>query len=170
MAHLRPPAVLVTAEELVTSLHASAPLVAAAPIEPPVPVADPIHVAAPVQDAGTAMSRIRAARAAMKDSGLGIRDQRSGTRDKRLGALATWARSEHRGDGAAQSGDDLRGLLTSLAVPSAVVAVGYGRGCRIRRVRVPTAREPQEAEAVGAVILSRRLLAEQRGRREQPRA
>ncbi len=170
MAHLRPPAVLVTAEELVTSLHASAPLVAAAPIEPPVPVADPIHVAAPVQDAGTAMSRIRAARAAMKDSGLGIRDQRSGTRDKRLGALATWARSEHRGDGAAQSSDDLRGLLTSLAVPSAVVAVGYGRGCRIRRVRVPTAREPQEAEAVGAVILSRRLLAEQRGRREQPRA
>jgi CheY-like chemotaxis protein len=181
MSHLRPPATLVTAEELVTSLHARDPLITAAPFEAPIyaaepihvaepmRVAEPVHVAAPIQDSVTSVSRIRAARAAMKDSGLGIRDKRSATRDKRLGALATWARSEHRGDGAAQSSDDLRGLLTSLAVPSAVVAVGYGRGCRIRRVRVPTAREPTEAEAVGAVILSRRLLAEQRDRREQPR-
>ena len=58
-------------------------------------------------------------------------------------------------------------LLTGLAVPSAVVAVGYGRGCRIRRVRVPAAREPQETEAVGALILSRRVLAEQRGQQPQ---
>ena len=89
-------------------------------------------------------------------------------RDSRLGALATWVRAENRGRDAAQESDDVRGLLNSLAVPAAVVAVGYGRGCRIRRVRVPAAREPHESEAVGAVILSKRVLAEQRGRREQP--
>ena len=83
-------------------------------------------------------------------------------RDRKLGALASWARSEDRGRHAAPGSDDLRALLTGLAVPSAVVSVGYGRGCRIRRVRVPAAREPQETEAVGAVIISRRLLAEQR--------
>jgi hypothetical protein len=79
-----------------------------------------------------------------------------------LGALASWARSENQTRDAGFGDDDLRGLLTGLAVPSAVVAVGYGRGCRIRRVRVPATREPKEAEAVGAVIISKRALAEQR--------
>jgi CheY-like chemotaxis protein len=101
------------------------------------------------------------------DAGFTIRDQRSGIRDRKLGSLAGWARSEERGRETAHASDDLRALLTGLAVPSAVVSVGYGRGCRIRRVRVPAAREAQEAEAVGAVIISRRLLAEQRGQREQ---
>ncbi|HEX9367830.1 MAG TPA: hypothetical protein VF921_14460 [Vicinamibacterales bacterium] len=84
-----------------------------------------------------------------------------------MGALATWARSEKRGRDAAQSADDVRGVLAGLAVPLSVVSVGYGRGCRIRRVRVPAAREAKEAEAVGAVILSRRALAEQRALRDQ---
>lgn len=91
-------------------------------------------------------------------------------RDKRLGGLASWARAEKRARDEAQASDDLRVLLTSLAVPSAIVSVGYGRGCRIRRVRVPAAREPQETEAVGAVIVSKRLLNEQRGQRDQPLA
>lgn len=88
-------------------------------------------------------------------------------RDKRLGALASWARSESRGRDIAEPNDEVRALLSGLAVPSAVAAVGYGRGCRIRRVRVPASREPKEAEAVGAVIVSKRLLAEQRDLREQ---
>ena len=85
-------------------------------------------------------------------------------RDSPLGALATWARAEDRGAGAASNSDDLRGLLTALAVPASVVSVGYGRGCRIRRVRVPVGKEPQDSEVAGAVILSKRVLAEQRER------
>ena len=73
---------------------------------------------------------------------------------------------------AGAGGDELRGLLTGLAVPPAVVAVGYGRGCRIRRVRVPAAREPHdaEAEAAGPVIVSKRVLSELRDIRQQPPA
>jgi CheY-like chemotaxis protein len=145
------------------SIVVEEPVVAAAaapPIAPPPVVSAPPPSAAPM--------RAKDARSKVKDSGLGLRDQGLGIKDSRLGALATWVRAEHRGRGAAQEGDDVRGLLNSLAVPAAVVAVGYGRGCRIRRVRVPTAREPHESEAVGAVILSKRVLAEQRGRREQP--
>lgn len=120
-------------------------------------IAVPIEVAVPDSRSG------------IQDAGLGIRDKRSGMRDSRLGALASWARAENQERAAPRGGNDLRELLTGLAVPSAVVAVGYGRGCRIRRVRVPTAREPHE-EAVGTVILSKRLLADQRERREQPPA
>jgi hypothetical protein len=43
-----------------------------------------------------------------------------------------------------------------------VASVMYPRGCRIRRVRVPAARDRDTAEGVGPVILSRRTLAEQR--------
>jgi hypothetical protein len=204
MAHLRPPAGIVTAEELVSSLQAREPVLPTAPIREPEPihvaeripepihvadpihvaepilvaepihVAEPVHVAEPIQAAEpihAAAPTSQDAGSEMPDSGLGIRGQRSRVKDRmRFGALATWARSEHPRRDAAQGSDDLRGLLTALAVPSAVVSVGYGRGCRIRRVRVPAAREPQEAEGVGAVILSKRALAEQRDRREQPRA
>ena len=149
-------------------------IVAATPVaieEPIVVAAAPVAVAAAVVSAPPPAAtpvRARDARANIKDSGLGIRDKGSAMRNSRLGALATWVRAENRGRDAAQASDDVRGLLNSLAVPSAVVAVGYGRGCRIRRVRVPAAREPHESEAVGAVILSKRALAEQRGRRDQP--
>jgi CheY-like chemotaxis protein len=119
-----------------------------------IPVAARVPVAAPVRDS----------RSATKDSGLGIREQRAAMRDKKLGALATWARSEKRAGDAAEAGDDLRGVLAGLAVPSSVVSVGYGRGCRIRRVRVPSAREPHEKEP-GAVIVSKQALAEQRALR-----
>ena len=159
------------------------PLAAPVVVAAPVMVAAPIAVATPIQvaesrteergarrddggariEAPAVRSEARAAR--HRDSGLGIREQRAAMRDRKLGALASWARSDDRGRETAPNSDDLRGLLTGLAVPSAVVSVGYGRGCRIRRVRVPAARESQETEAVGAVILSKRLLAEQR---EQP--
>jgi hypothetical protein len=185
MAHLRPPAGIVTAEQLAAAA-AEQPVPAdvsmeAPPIEAPVPVpiAEPVQIPAPVPIAVSAEparpkarnsgSAPKASRSGIKDSGLGIkdsglaiRDQRSGIRDSRLGALASWARSENQTRDAGFGDDDLRGLLTGLAVPSAVVAVGYGRGCRIRRVRVPATREPKEAEAVGAVIISKRALAEQR--------
>jgi hypothetical protein len=102
----------------------------------------------------------------MKGQGLPIKDRGP----VRLGALASWARIEERASDAAQASDDLRELLTGLAVPPAVVSVGYGRGCRIRRVRVLATRERQETEAVGAVIISRRVLAEQRSIRDQQQA
>lgn len=120
-------------------------------------IAVPIEVAVPDSRSG------------IQDAGFGIRDKRSGMSDPRLGALASWAHAENQERAAPRGENDLRELLTGLAVPSAVVAVGYGRGCRIRRVRVPTAREPHE-EPVGTVILSKRLLAEQRERRDQPPA
>jgi len=216
MAHLRPPAGILTVDKLADTVNmepvaitepliaSSSPLapdveppivypapivveeppvVAAAPaaIEepivlapPPVAIEEPIVAAAapvaieppPVPAAPAPAPRVRAGRSKMKDSGLGIRDQRAAIRDPRLGALASWVRSENNGRDVVKDGDEVRGLLTSLAVPAAVVAVGYGRGCRIRRVRVPAAREPHESEAVGAVILSKRALAERRERRE----
>lgn len=114
-------------------------------------------------------SRTRDSRSESRDSGLGIRSQRSTVGVAGSGALANWARSEDAGRDAGAGGDELRGLLTGLAVPPAVVAVGYGRGCRIRKVRVPAAREPHdaEAEAAGPVIVSKRVLSGQRDLREQ---
>jgi CheY-like chemotaxis protein len=123
-----------------------------------------------IEDRG---SKIKDSGSKIEDSGLRIRDQRLGIRDRvpaRLGALASWARSEDRARDTAQESDDLRGLLTGLAVPPAVVSVGYGRGCRIRRVRVLAGRERHEAESVGAVIISKRVLAEQRDLRDQQQA
>jgi CheY-like chemotaxis protein len=137
-------------QEVVLTLEA-APIREAAPT----PQAARLPEPAPMPDAGVRI----------KDSGLGIRDQRSGMRDSRLGALASWARSERTGRDTGEKTDDLYGLLMGLAVPPAVVAVGYGRGCRIRRVRVPAAPESPLAESNGPVILSKRALAEQREQR-----
>ncbi len=86
----------------------------------------------------------------------------------RLGPLARWARKEARGKAKAApvTADDVRALIASLSVPPAVASVTYARGCRIRRVRVRPATSGR-SDSVGAVILSRRLLAE---RRERPSA
>jgi hypothetical protein len=99
----------------------------------------------------------------MRESGP--RDPRPTSKRKRLGALASWMRSERTPQAGSGSADDLRILLGSLAIPAAVAAVAYPRGVRIRRVRVPAAREPHITEPAGAVILSKRLLAEERERR-----
>lgn len=84
----------------------------------------------------------------------------------RLGPLARWARKEAKGKAKAApvTADDVRALIASLSVPPAVASVTYGRGCRIRRVRVRPAGS-ERSDSVGAVILSRRLLAERRERR-----
>jgi hypothetical protein len=58
--------------------------------------------------------------------------------------------------------DELRSLIATLAVPAHVAGVSYGRGCRIRRVRVPGGKEKRKGGAPGPVILSRRTLEEQR--------
>jgi len=84
----------------------------------------------------------------------------------RLGPLARWARKEVKGKAKSTpvTADDVRALIASLSVPPAVASVTYARGCRIRRVRVPAAGSGS-SDSVGAVILSRRLLAERRERR-----
>ena len=84
----------------------------------------------------------------------------------RLGPLARWARKESKGPTPAPvTADDVRALIGSLSVPPAVASVTYAQGCRIRRVRVPPA-GAERSDSVGAVILSRRLLAERRERRQ----
>jgi hypothetical protein len=92
----------------------------------------------------------------------------------RLMPLAIWARAEidkHPRRGAAVDAapersvnDELRDLMSRLAVPANVAGVSYARGCRIRRVRVPGGRERRQGETPGPVILSRRALDEQRSR------
>ena len=63
----------------------------------------------------------------------------------RLGPLARWARIEApRGaKPATANADDVRALISSLAVPPAVASVTYPRGCRIRRLRVPVSPDGQ---------------------------
>jgi hypothetical protein len=139
-------------------VHFDAPIYRDAPAHVEVPlyseVETPVYVDAPIHVE---------AYAPMRDSGS--RDQRSRNRDTRLGVLASWMRAERMPPSRSDSADDLRALLGSLAIPTAVAAVAYPRGVRIRRVRVPAAREPRLTEPAGAVILSKRLLAEQRERR-----
>jgi hypothetical protein len=86
--------------------------------------------------------------------------------------LAIWARAEldkHPRRGAAMTeapersvNDELRDLMSRLAVPPNVAGVTYPRGCRIRRVRVPGGRERRQGETPGPVILSKRALENQR--------
>jgi hypothetical protein len=70
----------------------------------------------------------------------------------RLGPLARWARSD--APLAAQSvsvtSDDVRTLISSLAVPSAVASVTYPSGVRLRRVRVPLSAEQEGAAQASA--------------------
>jgi CheY-like chemotaxis protein len=193
MSHLRPPSGITRLQALRDSLaeetaELAAPIEVRAPEPTPVPEPPPAHEVAIVQELPIVQEVVFAREAAIpapapvqetapvqkpasipdkgyKDSGLGIRDKRSGMRDSRLGTLASWARAERNGRDAAEKTDDLYGLLMGLAVPPAVVAVGYGRGCRIRRVRVPAAAEPTGHESTGPVIVSKRVLAEQREHR-----
>jgi len=83
---------------------------------------------------------------------------------ERLGPLARWARAEaaRKPKSEGVTADDVRALIASLAVPAAVASVTYPKGCRIRRVRVPPAPDGEAGESVGAVILSRRALADER--------
>jgi hypothetical protein len=88
---------------------------------------------------------------------------------ERLGALAGWAHSEapRAAKAAPVTSDDVRALISSLAVPSAVASVSYPSGCRIRRVRVPVSPDGDGGEGAGPALLSRRSPADQR---KQPSA
>jgi hypothetical protein len=93
----------------------------------------------------------------------------------RLMPLAMWARAEiekHPRRGAAVDAmpdrsvnDELRDLMSRLAVPLNVAGVSYARGCKIRRVRVLGGRERRQGETPGPVILSKRALEERRANR-----
>jgi CheY-like chemotaxis protein len=93
----------------------------------------------------------------------------------RLMPLAMWARAEiekHPRRGAAVDAipdrsvnDELRDLMSRLAVPLNVAGVSYARGCKIRRVRVLGGRERRQGETPGPVILSKRALEERRAGR-----
>ena len=94
----------------------------------------------------------------------------------RLMPLAMWARAEiekHPRRGAAVDAtpdrsvnDELRDLMSRLAVPLNVAGVSYARGCKIRRVRVLGGRERRQGETPGPVILSKRALEERRADRQ----
>ncbi len=149
----------------VEPIHTTEPIYATEPIHPPEPIREaelirepePIQVAQRSQDSGLT---IRDAPLEIQDQGLGMH--------RKLGPLASWARAEGRVAETPTPTGDLRGLLSGLAVPPAVAGVGYAAGCRIRRVRVAPAREGGASRTKGAVILSKRALAEIRDRREQP--
>jgi CheY-like chemotaxis protein len=73
-----------------------------------------------------------------------------------------WMRRESDPPAPANGPEDVRALLSTLAVPRAVASVSYPRGCRIRRVRVPASPDAESAETAGAVVASRRGAADRR--------
>ncbi|HEX6465577.1 MAG TPA: hypothetical protein VFZ98_14040, partial [Vicinamibacterales bacterium] len=95
-------------------------------------------------------------------SGTGNRDSTRKDFDPRL--VAAWARNAPSITDleAAPPSDEFHQLFGDLGVPDAVASVSYAQGCRIRRVRVPVARENRGA-LQSAVLLSRRVIAELRG-------
>jgi hypothetical protein len=99
---------------------------------------------------------------AIEDSGSGSEDEGLGIRDPRLGPLASWARSENGAHAFVEPTGELRSMLAGLAVPLSVGSVSYGCGCRIRRVRVRPLGDGDTPQVDGAVILSKRALAELR--------
>jgi hypothetical protein len=103
--------------------------------------------------------------AAMEDSAIEdseTEDEGLGIQDPRLGPLASWARSENGAHAFAEPTGELRSMLAGLAVPLSVGSVSYGCGCRIRRVRVRPLGDAEAPQVDGAVILSKRALAELR--------
>jgi len=155
------------AVEPVTLAAAPEPAVTTAPENNVVRIAD--HE--PVQGrAEKIVARVHADSPAKSDA-LKSFARNEWTRDskvsERLGPLARWARSEPvaRPKAAPVTADDVRALIASLSVPPAVASVTYARGCRIRRVRVPAAPDSDTSEVPGPVIVSKKLLAEQRDKR-----
>ena len=121
-------------------------------IEPPAPVskkaAKPVEAPRPkaVSDRPAKISR-----AQLQEMLKAQRPQEGSNRD-RLGPLTRWARSDApRGarNTAAQA-DDVRGLISSLAVPSSVASIAYAQGVRIRRVRVPLSPDHDAAAQASA--------------------
>jgi hypothetical protein len=98
------------------------------------------------------------------ESEIGRYDHESSIGDSLPPMLAGWARQRPSItdlEYASPTGE-FHDLIAGLGVPNEVASVAYAQGCRIRRVRVPVARE-QHGPLHGAVLLSRRMLAELRG-------
>ena len=118
-----------------TAPAAESPVIAKAkPVDPPRPK--------PVAERGPKLT----GRVQLKDL-LRAHLGKEGTGRDRLGPLARWARAEtpRAPKAAAVTSDDVRALISSLAVPSAVASVTYPSGCRLRRVRVPASPEQPAA-------------------------
>src|SRR6185295_9200755 len=80
--------------------------------------------------------------------------------------LSGWARREEpavkRNGDTVEAGGELSDLFAALSLPPHVAGVTYGRGCRIRRVRVPASAGPGHAGTPHPVIVSKRALDELR--------
>jgi hypothetical protein len=142
----------IVVEPIVAEPLVVAPIAAAPVVEPAIEIVEPVRKAAakhadtpgpkPVADRPPKLT----GRAQLRDliiKGPGNADARG---HDRLGPLARWARTDapRSAKGPAVTSDDVRSLISSLAVPAAVASVTYPRGVRIRRVRVPLSTD-QEA-------------------------
>lgn len=186
------PAEIPVAEPIASEPLVREPLVVAAPepqpepvaapvVEPPAPVvAEPIARREPVAAVKPAPAKPpapeptrpkpvadRGAKVAARVPYQGlVREHVNKNRENRdrLGPLARWARADaaRPAKSAPVTGDDVRTLISSLAVPAAVASVTYPSGCRIRRVRVPASPDHDGGDGIGPVILSRQKLADQR--------
>ena len=167
-------------EPVVVAPVAAEPIARPAPVPAPPPAPAPVPVAAkpatpePVAAKPPSPEPVRlkpvaeraaqiTARVQLQEIGRAARAAKAREAEDRLGPLARWARIEtpRPTKHAPVTSDDVRRLIASLAVPTAIASVRYPRGCRIRRVRVPASPDVDSSE-VGPVILSKRALAEQR--------
>jgi hypothetical protein len=82
-------------------------------------------------------------------------------------AAAEPARPPSRKPNGGLPSDDFHGLVARLNIPSAIAAVSYASGARIRRVRVSPAKRQTKRDPSHVIILSRKLL---NAVREQPPA
>jgi CheY-like chemotaxis protein len=163
----------IAAEPLIPVSHApvvefTAPLAA---VEAPMP--EPVSVfvesAPPIPDPPAPIPEPLAASPEPRKRASGFRICDPRIREAGLVALGlapprAWLRHEADASETAEGIEDVRALLATLAVPAAIASVSYPRGCRIRRVRVPSIPESESVEAA-AVIASGRGGAEQRDRR-----
>jgi hypothetical protein len=130
--------------------------------EPPAPIPEP---QAQIPDPPAPIPQRR-----KRDSKFRIKDPRAAIRDAGWAALGlapqgAWLRREADASETAEDTQDVRALLSTLAVPIGIASVSYPRGCRIRRVRVPAIPEADSTEAAAAVIASGRGATEHRDRR-----
>ena len=132
---------------------------AATPIsEPAAAVAEP-QPAIPEPPAAIDYPPTPSVKPRKRDRGFKIADPGAAIRDAGLVALglaprASWLRRESGASDAADRIEDVRALLSTLAVPSSIASVSYPRGCRIRRVRVPAVADPESGETAGPVLAS----------------
>jgi hypothetical protein len=127
-------------------LHAVAHVDTPAPPDPPVVVAKPKPADPPRPKAVVERGLKLTGRIHIKDL-LQTHAAKEGSGRDRLGSVARWARTDapRPARGAAVTGEDVRALISSLAVPQAIASVTYPSGCRIRRVRVPASPEQPAA-------------------------